>query len=102
MASVVLHEARSDPMSPKDGESPRSYFRIATNGPTGNTYFISVTCFGKLATAVSELLEVGRKVAVEARLRSNSKEVDGKKRYYENVVAHNVDFLDKAHQDSES
>ena len=58
------------------------------------TDFIDVSCWGNLATQVSERLQLGSKVLVSGRLQSRSWEQDGVKRSKVEVLAVDVTFLD--------
>jgi len=70
-------------------------FRIATNGYYKNakgelleeTQWHSIVLWGKLAEIAEELLEKGKKVAVEGKLTHRSYEAkDGEKRYVTEII----------------
>lgn len=57
--------------------------------------FVDVLTFGKQAETLSQYLSKGSKVAVEGRLQQQTWEKDGKKHSKHEVVANQVEFLDK-------
>lgn len=80
-------------------------FAIATNrswqDQSGETQeavdFHNVVAWGKLAELASQYLAKGRKVLVMGRLQTRSWDgEDGKKNYRTEVVANEINFLDKA------
>ena len=58
--------------------------------------FIQITCYEKTAELVSKYLAKGRKVAVEARVRTGSYEKDGHTVYTTDFIADRVEFLSPA------
>lgn len=81
---------------------PVAGFRIAVDRPfvgqTGErqTDFIDIVVWRKLAETVANHLQKGRLVAVEGRLQIRSYQTtDGQKRQAAEVVADNVQFLDR-------
>ena len=58
------------------------------------TEWHSVTVFGSQAEACEKYLSKGSKVAVTGRIRTQSYEKDGVKRYSTDIVASWVEFLD--------
>lgn len=81
---------------------PVAGFRIAVDRPyvgqTGErqTDFIDIVVWRKLAETVANHLQKGRLVAVEGRLQIRSYQAaDGQKRQAAEVVADNVQFLDR-------
>lgn len=61
------------------------------------TDFIRIVVWNKLAESCANFLSKGRLIAVEGRLQIRSYEgQDGQKRYVAEVVASEVQFLDKA------
>ena len=86
------------------GQSVAS-FAVATNrswqDSSGETQeaadFHNITAWGKLAELSSQYLSKGRKVMIVGRLQTRSWEDDsGKKNYRTEVVANEINFLDKA------
>jgi single-strand DNA-binding protein len=83
-------------------------FRVAVSrafGPTEarreETEWFTVVTWNKLAETMGSHLQKGRKVYVQGRLatRSWDDEKTGQKRYKTEVVANEVQFLDKAQDD---
>lgn len=65
--------------------------------------FHNITAWGKLAELSSQYLSKGRKVMIVGRLQTRSWEgEDGKKNYRTEVVANEVNFLDRAGEASSS
>lgn len=58
------------------------------------TEWCNVVCFGKQAENCEKYLDKGSKVLVEGKLRTDSYEKDGIKRYITKINALNVQFLD--------
>ena len=58
------------------------------------TEWHKVTVFGRQAEACQSYLQKGSKVAVTGRIRTQSYEKDGVKRYSTEIVAMSVEFLD--------
>lgn len=90
------------------GQSVAS-FAVATNrtwqDANGETQeaadFHNIVAWGKLAELASQYLTKGRKVMVVGRLQTRSWEgEDGKKNYRTEIVANEVNFLDRATADS--
>lgn len=79
-------------------------FTVAVNRPFKNDEgereadYVPVVCWRKLAEITANNLEKGRKVYIEGRLQFRSYEVDGSKRKAAEVIAENVEFLDKREQ----
>ena len=80
---------------------PVGHFTIAVdrdrkdrNGERG-TDFVPVVVFGKQAEFAEKYLTKGRLVAVSGRLQVSSYEKDGQKRTKAEVLANNVEALDK-------
>lgn len=67
-----------------------------------DTTWVNVVCFGNTADAVGRFLRKGSKVYVEGRFSSRSYEDrnTGQKRYWTEIKAHNIVFLD-SRQDRE-
>ena len=59
-----------------------------------------VTVFGRQAEACQSYLQKGSKVAVTGRIRTQSYEKDGIKRYSTEIVAMSVEFLDPRESNS--
>ena len=58
------------------------------------TEWHKVTVFGRQAESCEKYLAKGSKVAVTGRIRTQSYEKDGVKRYSTEIVANSVEFLD--------
>ena len=59
--------------------------------------FISITVFGKVAENVGKYMGKGRLVSVSGRIQTRSwDDQSGKKQYATDVIADNVQFLDRA------
>ncbi len=72
--------------------------RPAADG-TKEADFIDVVMFGKLAEITVKYLDKGRQCAVEGRIQTRTYEAkDGTKRKVTEVVADNVQFLDRKPQ----
>ena len=80
-------------------EIPVTKFSLAINRPSRNgnqeVDFINVVAWRGLAKICGEYLKKGRLVAVEGRLRINRYEKDGQKRSYAEIVASNMQMLDR-------
>jgi single-strand DNA-binding protein len=67
----------------------------------GEADFINIVAFGKQAEPICTYLAKGRKAGVVGRLQIRTHEKDGKRQYYTEVVADEVEFLDsKTPQDT--
>jgi single-strand DNA-binding protein len=58
-----------------------------------------VTCWGKLADIVGQYVTKGSKVYIEGKLQTRSWEQDGQKRYATEIVARDLQMLDKSGND---
>lgn len=67
-------------------------FTIAING-FNRTDYINITTFGAVAENCKKYLEKGKKVAVVGAVQTREYEKDGKKQYFTEVVASEVEFL---------
>ncbi len=65
-------------------------------GSKEEVLFITVIVWGKRAENCAEYLKKGSHIFVEGRLQSRSWEKDGVKQYTIEVVAENIQFLDRA------
>jgi single-strand DNA-binding protein len=71
-------------------------------GDKKTTHFFEVEIWGKTAEATANYSGKGKKILVEGRLKLDSWEKDGQKRYAVKVVAEQVEFLEaKSQQDAE-
>lgn len=85
-----------------DNQTPVAKFTIAVDRtfkrdgqPTAD--FIPIVVFGKSAENCGKYIKKGRLVAVSGRLQTRSwDDPDGKRHYATEVIADEVDFLDKA------
>ncbi|MGV3619402.1 MAG: single-stranded DNA-binding protein [Archangium sp.] len=90
-----------DPQSGK-GEKPMVTFSIATHEtwkgddgkPQKKTDWHNIVAFGKLAELCSKYVKKGSKVCIEGRLQTREYTVEGEKKYFTEVVANEVTFLD--------
>lgn len=57
--------------------------------------FHKIKCFGRLAENCANYIGKGRLVCVTGEVHNNTYEKDGQKYYYTEVIADNVQFLDK-------
>lgn len=57
--------------------------------------FVNCVAFQKLAETIANNLGKGRKIAIEGRLQVRSYEKDGSKRYVTEIIANEMQFLDK-------
>jgi single-strand DNA-binding protein len=84
-----------------DNQTPIAKFTIAVDRifkregqPTAD--FIPIVVFGKSAENCGRFIKKGRLVAVSGRLQTRSwDDQDGKRRYITEVIADEVDFLDR-------
>jgi len=66
------------------------------NDPDKVTDFLRIVTWRRLAEICGQYLKKGKLVAIEGRLQVDSYEKDGEKKYSAEVVADNVQMLDKA------
>ena len=62
--------------------------------------FINIVAYGKQAEPICTYLAKGRRAGVDGRLQIRVVEKDGQKRYFTEVVADEVEFLDSKQDDS--
>lgn len=60
-----------------------------------HTDFCPVSVFGRTAELCVEKLKKGSSVLVHGRIRSRSKTINGEKKFFTEIVAQKVDFLDR-------
>jgi single-strand DNA-binding protein len=60
-----------------------------------DTDFVPVSAFGRTAEICAERLHKGSSVLIQGRIRSRSKEINGERKFFTEVVANKIDFLDK-------
>jgi single-strand DNA-binding protein len=71
--------------------------RFADKNGNRESDFLTVVCWRQTAEFVSKYLHKGRRVAVEGSIQTRSYEAnDGSKRYVTEIVADNIEALDKA------
>ena len=76
-------------------------FSIAVDRDKEGSDFPNIVCFGKTAELVGRYLGKGRLVGISGRLQTGSYEKqDGTKVFTTDVVAFNVQFLDKAQENN--
>lgn len=63
-------------------------------GDKKQTHFFEVEMWGKTAEAVANYSSKGKKILIEGRLKVDSWEKDGQKRYATRIVAEQVEFLE--------
>ena len=76
-------------------------FTVATNDGYGDkkeTNFHRVVCFDKTADNCEKFLSKGSKTAVTGRVKYGNYEKDGRKIYFTDIVASNVEFLSKGEE----
>lgn len=97
----------------KQGKSGKPYvsMNVATHFSKPNaigeresvTTWHRVTAFGKTAERCSRKLQKGSSVAIEGYLsRSEREESDGRKRYFVDIVAQQVEFIDRLRENGSS
>lgn len=73
-------------------------FAIAINegyGENKTTEYINIVAWEKLADRIATYCRKGHKVAIEGRIKTDSYEKNGEKRYKTYVLANNIEFLEK-------
>ncbi|MCW2920491.1 MAG: hypothetical protein JWL76_365 [Thermoleophilia bacterium] len=69
-------------------------FRIAISRPGGeHADFIDIVCWERQAEVVNEYVQLGRRVAIDGRLRQTSWDAEDGRRSKVEVIAHRVDLL---------
>lgn len=69
-------------------------FSVAEGRKDQEPNWFDVKCFGKLAEAVGQYAEKGRRVLVEGRMVQETYEKDGAERKVWRLIANGVEFLD--------
>ncbi|MGH2606345.1 MAG: single-stranded DNA-binding protein [Anaerolineales bacterium] len=69
-------------------------FSVAEGRKDQDPNWFDVKCFGKLAEAVGQYAEKGRRVLVEGRMVQETYEKDGAERKSWKLIASGVEFLD--------
>ena len=103
--AIIMGNLTRDPelRTTPSGQSVAS-FAVATNrnwtDPSGEkkeaVEYHEIVAWGKLGELVSNYLSKGRKVLVTGRLQTRSWETDGVKRQKTEIVATDINFLDRA------
>lgn len=103
--AIVMGNLTRDPelRTTPSGQSVAS-FAVATNrnwtDPSGEkkeaVEYHEIVAWGKLGELVSNYLSKGRKVLVTGRLQTRSWETDGVKRQKTEIIATDINFLDRA------
>lgn len=70
----------------------------ANNQPTAD--FIPITVFGKQAENAATYLTKGRLVAIAGKIQTGSYEKEGRRIYTTEVIANNVQFLERDNSDN--
>jgi len=60
-----------------------------------NTEFVNISCFGTLSENVSRYLSKGSLIYVDGKIKTDTSEVGGVKKYYTKIIANEIKFLDK-------
>lgn len=87
---------------------PVATFTLAVERPFANkegereTDFINIVVWRKQAENCANYLAKGRLAAVDGRLQIRTYEQDGQRRYFTEVAADNVRFLDRGNRDERS
>ena len=107
---MIIGNLGSDPeMSYTSNGTARTTMRVAVNrnfttrdgDRREETEWFSVVAWDKLGEIVSQYLTKGRRVYVEGRLQTRQyDDKEGQRRYFTEVVAQDVQFLDRAQGDS--
>ncbi len=80
--------------STKSGTAVAS-FRLAIDGPNGNTDFLPVKVYGKYAESIGQYLTRGKLISLTGRVNHNTWVTeDGSNRERLEIVANNIQFLD--------
>lgn len=74
-------------------------FNLAVNGYGDKTDFIPVQVWNKQAENLVKFQQKGSKIGVVGRISVENYEVDGQKRTFTKVVAHEVEFLGSKQQE---
>ena len=82
------------------GGTPVANFSVAVKGYKDETEWVNVVAWDKTASNCKKFLDKGSKVLVEGRLQTRSYEKDGVTRYMTEVIANQVEFMDKPKQQS--
>jgi single-strand DNA-binding protein len=103
-AFLIGRLTRDPEMRMTMGGVPVTRFTIAVDrvgrrkDQENNADFIRVVTWRRLAEICNEYLKKGKLVSVEGRLEIDPYEKDGEKLYYANIVADNMNMLDRAGQ----
>lgn len=92
---ILVGNLGKDPESKTVNESHLSTFSVATKGYKDTTDWHNIEVWGKHAEACGKYLKKGSTVAVEGRIKTDSYESNGDKKYITKIVAESVQFLDK-------
>lgn len=106
---ILIGNLGKDPQSGK-GEKSMVKFSVATqetwkgddDKPQKRTDWHNIVAFGKLAELCSKHIKKGSKVCIEGRLQTREYEADGEKKYFTEVVAQEVTFLDRREKGDEA
>ena len=71
-------------------------FRKRDGQQENNADFIRIVTWRRLAEICHQYLKKGRLVAIEGRLQTDSYEKDGEKRYVTDVIADNMQMLERS------
>jgi len=72
--------------------------RIVAKGAEQQTDFIPVVAWGQLAEVIGNYVAKGHRLLVDGRMQVRSYEKDGQKRWVTEVIAQNVEFLERKGQ----
>lgn len=77
--------------------------RFANKDGNRESDFLTIVCWRQTADFASRYLLKGRRVAVEGSIQTRSYDAqDGSKRYVTEIIADNIEALDKAEQKAEA
>jgi len=91
---ILIGRLTRDPdMSDTQSGKRMARYTLAVDG-YNDTDFISIVAFDKNAEFVEKYLFKGKRILVEGKIKTGSKEKDGQKVYYTNVVVDHHEFVD--------
>ncbi len=109
MASInkvfIIGRLGKDPESKKAGESKVTKFSVATSEKYKDqetTTWHNIVVWGKLGELCVKFLKKGSQACIEGKIQTRVYDKDGEKKYFTEIVATNVMFLDSKPRESES
>ncbi|MFO7947681.1 MAG: single-stranded DNA-binding protein, partial [Armatimonadota bacterium] len=97
---VLVGRLATDPeMKYSQSGTEITTFRIAVSRPPRenqqqDTDFLNVVCFGNVAQNVASYLDKGSLVGIQGRIQTRSYEQDGRRQWWTEINARNVQFLE--------